>query len=32
VIRDIVEIQEDRWISCFPWQLYLGKLKPTKTE
>jgi ubiquinone/menaquinone biosynthesis C-methylase UbiE len=32
VIRDIVEIQEDRWISCFPWQLYLGKLKPTQTE
>jgi ubiquinone/menaquinone biosynthesis C-methylase UbiE len=28
VIRDFVEIQEERWISCFPWQLYLGKLKP----
>ncbi|MEI6261388.1 MAG: class I SAM-dependent methyltransferase [Deltaproteobacteria bacterium] len=24
VIRDFVEIQEDRCISCFPWQLYLG--------
>ena len=32
VIRDFVEIQEDRWISCFPWQLYLGKLKPTQIE
>ena len=32
VIRNFVEIQEERWISCFPWQLYLGKLKPTQSE
>jgi 2-polyprenyl-3-methyl-5-hydroxy-6-metoxy-1,4-benzoquinol methylase len=32
VIRNYVEIQEERWISCFPWQLYLGKLKPPRTE
>lgn len=27
IIRDIIDIQEERWISCFPWQLYLGRLK-----
>ncbi len=32
VIRKFVEIQEERWISCFPWQLYQGKLKLTQSE
>ena len=32
VIRNFVEIQEERWISCFPWQLYLGKLKPNHSK
>lgn len=32
VIQNFIEIQEERWISCFPWQLYLGKLKPTRSE
>lgn len=27
LIGNYLEIQEDRWISCFPWQLYRGKLK-----
>ncbi len=27
MILEFVEIQEERWISCFPWQLYMGKLK-----
>ena len=30
VIRNFVEIQEEHWISSFPWQLYLGKLKPNQ--
>lgn len=32
VIGNYVEIQEERWISCFPWQLYLGKLKANRSE
>jgi len=32
VIRNYIEIQEERWISCFPWQLYLGKLKSIQPE
>lgn len=32
IIRNIIDIQEERWIACFPWQLYLGKLKPTQPE
>jgi SAM-dependent methyltransferase len=32
MIRYFVEIQEDRWVSCFPWQLYLGKLKSDLNE
>jgi 2-polyprenyl-3-methyl-5-hydroxy-6-metoxy-1,4-benzoquinol methylase len=32
VIRGFIEIQEERWISCFPWQLYMGKLKNSLPE
>jgi len=32
IIRNFVEIKEEHWISCFPWQLYLGKLKPIQSE
>ena len=32
VIRNFIEIHEECWISCFPWQLYLGKLKPIQSE
>jgi ubiquinone/menaquinone biosynthesis C-methylase UbiE len=32
VIRNFIEIQEERWISCFPWQLYMGRLTPPRTE
>ncbi|MBA3036979.1 MAG: class I SAM-dependent methyltransferase [Desulfobacterium sp.] len=32
LIGNVIEIQEERWISCFPWQLYLGKFKPTRSE
>jgi 2-polyprenyl-3-methyl-5-hydroxy-6-metoxy-1,4-benzoquinol methylase len=32
IVRSFVEIQEERWISCFPWQLYMGKLKNSQIE
>lgn len=32
IIQDYVEIQEEHWISCFPWQLYLGKFKSAQSE
>lgn len=27
IISEFITVQEERWISCFPWQLYLGLLK-----
>lgn len=32
IIREYIEIQEERWVSCFPWQLYMGKLKNSLSE